>query len=142
MELLWPGDDPAKLGNRLSVALTTLRTVLGRDLEAIRADADAVSLDLGLVAVDVERFLAEVELGLEHGDVARLVARRAPLRRRLPRGGRLRGLGAATCANRRARRTRPRCAPAPAWRPTTTRPCARTCGCSSTTAGTRMRTAG
>ena len=61
MELLWPGEDPAKLGNRLSVALTTLRTVLGRDPDVIRADADAVSLDLTRVAVDVERFLAEVE---------------------------------------------------------------------------------
>ena len=73
MERLWPGDDPAKLGNRLSVALTTLRDVLGRDLEVIRADADAVSLDLDRVAVDVERFLAEVEAGLEHDDLARLV---------------------------------------------------------------------
>ena len=63
MELLWPGEDPAKLGNRLSVALTTLRTVLGRELDVIRADADAVSLDLSRVAVDVERFLGEVERG-------------------------------------------------------------------------------
>ena len=29
MELLWPGEDPAKLSNRLSVALATLRSVLG-----------------------------------------------------------------------------------------------------------------
>jgi DNA-binding SARP family transcriptional activator len=72
MEHLWPGDDPAKLNNRLSVALTALRTVLGRELEVIRADGDAVSLDLCLVAVDVERFLDEVEQGLADRDLARL----------------------------------------------------------------------
>ena len=63
MENLWPGDDPAKLGNRLSVALATLRGVLGRDLDVIRADADAVSLDLTQVELDVERFFAAVEAG-------------------------------------------------------------------------------
>ena len=29
MELLWPGEDPAKLSNRLSVALSSVRSVLG-----------------------------------------------------------------------------------------------------------------
>jgi DNA-binding SARP family transcriptional activator len=63
MELLWPGEQPAKLGNRLSVALTTLRVALGRDLDVIVADAGVLSLDLTRVAVDVERFLREVERG-------------------------------------------------------------------------------
>jgi DNA-binding SARP family transcriptional activator len=63
MELLWPGEDPAKLGNRLSVALTTLRAALGRELDVIRTDAGAVSVDLSRVTVDVERFLEAVEDG-------------------------------------------------------------------------------
>jgi len=72
MEFLWPGEDPAKLSNRLSVALTALRTVLGRGHDAIRADPDAVALNLEVVRVDVERFLDEVEHALADSDRARL----------------------------------------------------------------------
>lgn len=68
MELLWPGEDPAKLGNRLSVALTTLRATLGRELDVIKTDAGAVSLDLTLVGVDVERFLRAPAERLYTGD--------------------------------------------------------------------------
>ncbi len=65
----WPGDDPAKLGNRLALALSTLRSVL--DLEKrfaaehfVRADRESMSLDLDSVLVDVEVFLHEAENGL------------------------------------------------------------------------------
>ena len=63
MEALWPDDDPAKLTNRLSVALATVRAVLDPDKahpadHYIAADKDAMRLDLDRVAVDVEDFLA------------------------------------------------------------------------------------
>jgi DNA-binding SARP family transcriptional activator len=62
MEALWPDDDPAKLTNRLSVALATVRAVLDPDKahpadHYIAADKDAMRLDLEQVAVDVEDFL-------------------------------------------------------------------------------------
>ena len=59
MELLWPGEDPAKLPNRLSVALSALRGVVGSDV--IDADNAAVSLDLERVEVDVERLLTTTD---------------------------------------------------------------------------------
>ena len=51
METLWPDDDPAKLANRLSVALATVRAVLDPDKphaadHFITADKDAIRLDL------------------------------------------------------------------------------------------------
>jgi DNA-binding SARP family transcriptional activator len=62
-EELWPADDPAKLSNRLSVALATTRAVLDPDKSHdadhfIAADKDAMRLRLENVAVDVEDFLA------------------------------------------------------------------------------------
>jgi DNA-binding SARP family transcriptional activator len=62
-EELWPDDDPAKLSNRLSVALATARAVLDPDKTRdsdhfIAADKDAMRLRLEHVAVDVEDFLA------------------------------------------------------------------------------------
>jgi len=69
METLWPGESPADVSNRLSVALSTLRSVLdpARRLSAdrfVRADAASISLDLANVIVDVEIFLAAVTAGL------------------------------------------------------------------------------
>ncbi len=75
MEALWPGDDPQKLGNRLSVALSTLRSVLDPDRRFgaehfIRADRDSIAIDPEAVLVDVEVFLhaAEAGLSLRSGD--------------------------------------------------------------------------
>jgi DNA-binding SARP family transcriptional activator len=67
LELLWPGEDPKRTGNRLSVALSTVRTVLDprHDHPAdhyVRADGDAINLQN--VAVDVVRFLADANAGL------------------------------------------------------------------------------
>jgi DNA-binding SARP family transcriptional activator len=69
METLWPGEDPDRVSNRLSVALTTVRNVLDpehrRPPEAfIRADKDSVHLDLSALDIDLERFLAAAGEGL------------------------------------------------------------------------------
>jgi DNA-binding SARP family transcriptional activator len=68
MDMLWPDDDPAKLGNRLSVALTTVRTILDPDKRFrvehfIVTDKTAVGLDLTNLSIDVEEFLASAERG-------------------------------------------------------------------------------
>jgi DNA-binding SARP family transcriptional activator len=69
MELLWPTDDPARLANRLSVALATLRAVLDPGKQHppeyfVTTEREVVRLDLAHVAVDVERFLAHADAGL------------------------------------------------------------------------------
>jgi ATP/maltotriose-dependent transcriptional regulator MalT/DNA-binding SARP family transcriptional activator len=69
MEALWPGEDPGKLANRLSVALTTVRGVLDPDRRFpherfVQADKDAVRLDTAEVEIDVERFLDDASKGL------------------------------------------------------------------------------
>jgi DNA-binding SARP family transcriptional activator len=79
MEALWPDEDPARVANRLSVALSTIRGVLDPDRrfatdEFIAGDNDTVALNLDTVEVDLERFLALAAEGLadvERGDVAR-----------------------------------------------------------------------
>jgi DNA-binding SARP family transcriptional activator len=63
-EALWPGDDPDRLGNRLSVALSTLRSVLDPERQFgqdtfVRTDRESVLLDLDTVLVDVEVLLRE-----------------------------------------------------------------------------------
>lgn len=70
VEALWPEEDPARTGNRLSVALSTVRTVIDPERRFppdrfIAADKEAVALDLAHVSVDVELFLADVHTGLE-----------------------------------------------------------------------------
>lgn len=67
LELLWPGEDPGRTGNRLSVALSTVRAVLDPDHahpadHYVRAEGDAISLHN--VSIDVGRFLADANTGL------------------------------------------------------------------------------
>ena len=69
MEALWPEQDPDKLANRLSVALATLRSVLGAEgrlepHDVVVADKGTVRLDLANVDVDVERFLTAADAAL------------------------------------------------------------------------------
>src|SRR5581483_5877402 len=69
MEALWPGDDPSRLSNRLSVALSTLRSVLDPERRQpadffVAAYGDAVELRLARVDVDAERFLEAGNEGL------------------------------------------------------------------------------
>jgi len=67
METLWPEEDPARLSNRLSVALSTVRAVLDPERRHgpdrfVAADRHAVWIaDL---PVDVEEFLATARAGL------------------------------------------------------------------------------
>jgi DNA-binding SARP family transcriptional activator len=68
MEILWPDEDPAKLANRLSVALTTVRTILDptkrfEPEHFVVADKSAVGLDLDNMTLDVEAFLASARTG-------------------------------------------------------------------------------
>jgi DNA-binding SARP family transcriptional activator len=83
IEALWPGEDPVRCANRLSVALSTLRGVLdperryGADRFVV-STGGAVALDLEHVAVDLELFLRDAAAGLalrEDGDGAAAHAR-------------------------------------------------------------------
>ena len=77
-ELLWPGDDPARTGHRLSVLLSIVRGVL--DPAKARAadhylvaDQASIALDVTRVRVDVEDFLSYVARAarlLDAGDAA------------------------------------------------------------------------
>ena len=69
MEALWPDDDPAKLTNRLSVALATVRVVLDPEKRFapehfVGGEKTAVRLELDHLTVDVETFLATAAEGL------------------------------------------------------------------------------
>jgi DNA-binding SARP family transcriptional activator len=67
MEALWPDEDPARLSNRLSVALSTVRTVLDpeRPYASDRfVQADKHIVGLAQVPVDVEEFLTAAAAGL------------------------------------------------------------------------------
>jgi DNA-binding SARP family transcriptional activator len=78
-ETLWPDDDPAKTGHRLSVLLTTLRGVLDphREWPADRfvvADSDGVWLDRTSVAVDAVTLVRDAESAaalMDAGEVER-----------------------------------------------------------------------
>ena len=79
METLWPGEDPDRVTNRLSVALTTVRGVLDPQHRFgpehfVVSDNDAVALNLDVIDIDVERFLSATSDGLDsvrRGDTAR-----------------------------------------------------------------------
>jgi DNA-binding SARP family transcriptional activator len=65
-ETLWPDDDPAKTGHRLSVLLTTLRGVLDPDRawpadRFVGADSDGVWLDRTHVAVDAVTLVRDAD---------------------------------------------------------------------------------
>jgi ATP/maltotriose-dependent transcriptional regulator MalT/DNA-binding SARP family transcriptional activator len=76
-ELLWPDEDPEPLGNRLSVALATVRSVLDPERRYpaeyfLAADKSSVSLDLEHVDLDIARFLdgaAAAARDVRSGDV-------------------------------------------------------------------------
>ena len=70
IEALWPEEDPARTGNRLSVTLSTLRSVLDPEREfaqdhfVVAADG-AVRLSLDTVELDLESFLETADAGLK-----------------------------------------------------------------------------
>jgi DNA-binding SARP family transcriptional activator len=62
MEALWPGEEPAQLSSRFSVLLSIVRSVLDPEkaFDAqyfLKADKEAVTLQAGHLAVDVDAFL-------------------------------------------------------------------------------------
>lgn len=70
MDALWPGEDPGRLGNRLSGALSTVRAVLdpAREHPAdrfVQADGAAVGLDTSALSIDVETFLDTAAAALQ-----------------------------------------------------------------------------
>jgi ATP/maltotriose-dependent transcriptional regulator MalT/DNA-binding SARP family transcriptional activator len=76
MEILWPEDDPAKLPNRLSVALAVLRSVLDPNKRFtpnhfVSGDKEALRVELDDVAVDVESFLTIAVEGIALGQARR-----------------------------------------------------------------------
>ncbi|MEV3984101.1 tetratricopeptide repeat protein [Nonomuraea sp. NPDC049758] len=80
MEILWPGEEPASCSNRLSVALSTVRSVLDPQRkfgpgEFVRADKYSIQL-VGL-RTDVEEFLCAAAEALAAEDEDLLVAAEA-----------------------------------------------------------------
>ena len=68
IEALWPDDDPDAVANRLSVALSGIRSALDPDKRHppdhfVAGDRESVGLDLEHLHVDVERFLALADRG-------------------------------------------------------------------------------
>lgn len=63
-ELLWPDDPDPAVANRLSVALSTVRSVLHVRRDAVSANAASVRLNPAMVVVDVEQFLDSASTGL------------------------------------------------------------------------------
>jgi ATP/maltotriose-dependent transcriptional regulator MalT/DNA-binding SARP family transcriptional activator len=89
-ENLWPDEDPARVGNRLSVALSILRTVVdpGRRQPSdhfIRGDKQAISIDLEHVDVDVVALLGNAADGQRRAAVGDWVAA-VPLLRAVEEG--------------------------------------------------------
>ena len=89
IEILWPDDDPSKTTNRLSVALSVVRSVLGdRGADTpgcLEADRTSVRLAVDRVGIDLEAFHADVAAGYAAArdgddDVARAHYRRAESR--------------------------------------------------------------
>ena len=73
MELLWPEDDPARLSNRLSVALATVRATLDPDRRHpsnhyVVGEGQTVRLDLARMSVDAVHFLDAAAEALQRHD--------------------------------------------------------------------------
>jgi DNA-binding SARP family transcriptional activator len=67
MEALWPDEDPSVATRRLSVALTTARSVLDPDKTHppdyfLVGERDLIRIDLSHVPVDIEEFLSRRRL--------------------------------------------------------------------------------
>jgi len=74
--LLWD-EDSGKVGHRLSVALSTVRSALDPAGDLVLADQHTVALDAGRAAIDLEDFLAAAHEGLRTGDREVLAAAEA-----------------------------------------------------------------
>jgi DNA-binding SARP family transcriptional activator/ATP/maltotriose-dependent transcriptional regulator MalT len=70
MGLLWPREEPEKLGNRLSVALSTARAVLDPDRahpadHYVSSRSGSLALQVREVRIDVEQLLRRTAVGLD-----------------------------------------------------------------------------
>lgn len=74
--LLW-AEDSGRVGHRLSVALSTVRSALDPAGDLVLADQHTVALDTGRAVIDLEDFLAAARVGLRTGDRDALVAAEA-----------------------------------------------------------------
>jgi DNA-binding SARP family transcriptional activator len=72
--LLWD-EDSGRVGHRLSVALSTVRTALGH--QVIVAGQTTVALDVAKLGIDLEDFFLDAEQGLRRGDRTLLTAAEA-----------------------------------------------------------------
>ncbi len=77
MEVLWPGESPARLSNRFSVAVNVIRRALDPDRllptqHHLVTEGDSVRLDTGHLDIDLERFLSLAQRG---DDASRRAAR-------------------------------------------------------------------
>jgi DNA-binding SARP family transcriptional activator len=86
MGLLWPGDEPERLGNRLSVALSTARAVLDPDRQHpadhyVSSLGGALALQRGQLRIDVELLLRHTAVGLDLLRVSHPVDAREKLER-------------------------------------------------------------
>jgi DNA-binding SARP family transcriptional activator len=84
MEALWPGAEPVTLGNRLSVALSTVRATLDPEKRFgpdhfVAAEAGSIAIRPDNVAVDLQIFLHDAASGLS----LRAAGRRAEADERL-----------------------------------------------------------
>lgn len=73
MELLWPNEDPAKTGNRLSVQLSTLRNVLhdntpGPHSDIVVTDRATIHLDIEHLELDIDDFLKAAQDAIDGDD--------------------------------------------------------------------------
>ncbi|MGH3648565.1 MAG: AfsR/SARP family transcriptional regulator, partial [Micromonosporaceae bacterium] len=68
VELLWPGEEPRSVSNRLNVLMSTVRSLLDPDRRygsdgLLSHDTDSVQLRLTELDVDIESFLADATAG-------------------------------------------------------------------------------
>lgn len=73
ISLLWPGERVDRVGNRLSVALSTARSVLGAGRPSVLTEGETVRLDPE-VSVDVLSFLGDAQRGLQGWRLSRAEA--------------------------------------------------------------------
>ncbi len=76
MDTLWPEEDPSRLSNRLSVALSVLRSVLDPDRtfdaqHFVISDLDSAHINLDAMMVDVDAFLRTAAAARRETDPAR-----------------------------------------------------------------------
>ncbi|GBD86063.1 HTH-type transcriptional regulator MalT [bacterium BMS3Abin02] len=68
-EILWPGESPDRTANRLSVALTVVRSIFDPDKNYppdhyLKPNRTSVALALGVLDIDVDAFLADAYTGV------------------------------------------------------------------------------